>query len=149
MAASHSGLNEEFIRSLPDGSPVVMLNLVRFNARSRDGNGSGRDAYLRYSRLVIALIKARGGDVIWAGDAEGMAFGELAGGPWDYVVLVHYPSRAAFLDMMTSPEYAAANEHRENGLADHVIIATRQTYSKLAAGRCTAGSHHIRTSLST
>ena len=63
---------------------------------------------------------------------EGAAFGE---GAWDYVVLVQYPSRAAFLDMVTSAEYAIANVHRENGLDDHVIIATTQSYSKLGSGR--------------
>jgi hypothetical protein len=31
---------------------------------------------------------------------------------------------------VTSEPYAKANVHRDNGVADHVIIATRQTYSK-------------------
>ena len=30
-------------------------------------------------------------------------------------MLVRYPSRTAFLKMVTSPEYAQANVHRENG----------------------------------
>ena len=56
----------------------------------------------------------------------------LGEGRWDWVVLVLYPSRAAFLAMMTSPEYALANVDRENGVKDHVILAAHQTYSKLA-----------------
>jgi len=123
-------LNEALVRSLPDTGPVVMVNLVRYRPRSLDGDGSGEDAYLRYSRAVMPLIKQRGGGVIWAGQAEAAAFGQVAGGCWDYVVLVRYPSRTAFLDMVTSPEYAAANVHRENGVDDHVIIATTQTYAK-------------------
>ena len=126
-------LNETLLRSLPDSGPVVMLNLVRFRETSLDGDGSGWEAYQRYSRLTMKLIKARGGTVLWAGDAEGVSFGEMADRPFDYVVLVQYPSRAAFLDMMTSDAYAQANIHRENGVADHVILATRQTYSKLSA----------------
>ena len=47
------------------------------------------------------------------------------------VVLVRYPSRAAFLDMLASPEYAAANVHREAAVEKHVIVASRETYSKL------------------
>ena len=47
--------------ALPDETPVTMLNLMRFRARSLDGNGSGWDAYLRYSKLTIKLIKAQGG----------------------------------------------------------------------------------------
>jgi uncharacterized protein (DUF1330 family) len=45
-------------------------------------------------------------------------------------VLVRYPSRKAFLDMVTSPAYAKANEHRENAVDDHVILAATETYSK-------------------
>lgn len=45
---------------------------------------------------------------------------------------VRYPSRTAFIDMMTSPEYAQANVERENGCVAHTIIALRETYNKLA-----------------
>ena len=130
MPSAPSHLNEALVRSLPDDGPVVMVNLLRFRERSLDGDGSGWDAYLRYSRAVMPLIRARGGGVLWAGNAEGAAFGEVPGGCWHYVVLVQYPSRAAFLDMVTSPEYAEANVHRENGADDHVIVAANQTYAK-------------------
>jgi uncharacterized protein (DUF1330 family) len=126
-------LNEQALRALADDEPVVMLNLMRFRERSLDGNGSGWDAYLRYSALTIKLIKAQGGTIIWTGDAEAVALGVPAQHRWDYVALVRYPSRAAFLAMMTSPEYARANIERENGCADHAIIATRETYRKFTA----------------
>ncbi len=54
-------LNDDALRALPDDAPVVMLNLMRFRERSLDGNGSGWDAYLRYSALSIKQIKAVGG----------------------------------------------------------------------------------------
>ena len=82
----------------------------------------------------MPLIKARGGTVIWAGDGEAVAFGDASADRWDYVVLVRYPSRAAFLDMMGSPEYAAANEHRELAVERHVILAATETYSKMRLG---------------
>lgn len=123
-------LNEPSLKALPDTGPVVMLNLMRFRERSLDGNGSGWDAYLRYSALTIKLIKVRGGTIIWTGNAEGVALGVPDQHRWDYVALVRYPSRAAFLDMMTSPDYAAANVERENGCADHAIIAVNETYRK-------------------
>jgi len=125
-------LNDEALRKLPDDAPVVMLNLMRFREKSLDGNGSGWDAYLRYSRLTITLIKAQGGTIIWAGDAEAVALGVPDKHRWDYVALVRYPSRAAFLAMMHSPDYAVANVARENGCADHAIVAIRETYNKVA-----------------
>jgi uncharacterized protein (DUF1330 family) len=121
-------LNEQALKALPDDGPVTMLNMMRFRERALDGNGSGWDAYLRYSALTIKLIKGHGGTIIWTGNAEAVALGVPDQHRWDYVALVRYPSRAAFLDMMTSTEYAAANVERENGCADHAIIAVSETY---------------------
>ena len=130
--AGPKALNEDFVRSLPDNGPVVMVNLVRFRERSLDGEGSGWNAYSRYSKGDMPLLKRVGGTVIWAGNVEGVSLGDLGDGRWDWVVLACYPSRTAFLKMMTSPEYAAINVDRENGVEDHVILVANQTYSKLA-----------------
>lgn len=123
-------LNLDFVESLPDDGPVAMVNLVRFRERSLDGNGSGWDAYTRYSRADMPLLKRVGGIVLWAGHVEGVAVGDLGEGRWDWVVVVHYPSRAAFLSMMTSPEYQLANVDRENGVEDHVILVANESYSR-------------------
>jgi uncharacterized protein (DUF1330 family) len=136
MANPPKELNAALLRSLPDQGPVVMVNLVRFKERSDDGDGSGRDAYERYSRAVVPpLLRPVGGTVLWAGQVEAPAFGDPDAAYWDHVVLVWYPSRRAFLDMVTSVAYAEANVHRENGVADHVILATTQTYSKIPAAK--------------
>jgi uncharacterized protein (DUF1330 family) len=119
-------INAELIASLPDTGPVVMVNMLRLRDRA---------AYKRYSELTMPLIKARGGTVLWAGDGEAVAFGDAQADRWDYVVLVRYPTRAAFLDMMRSSEYAAANVHREQAVQRHVILASSETYSKMAQPR--------------
>ena len=124
-------LNIDLLKALPDDGPVAMLNLMRFRERSLDGNGSGWDAYLRYSGLTIKLIKKVGGTIFWAGEAHGVALGMPEAHRWDYVALVRYPSRAAFIEMMNSVEYQASNVERENGCADHAIVAVRETYNRL------------------
>jgi len=129
------GLNSGDLAVLADDGPVTMLNLMRFRERSLDGNGSGWEAYLRYSALAIKLIKARGGTIVWTGEAQAVALGRPDAHRWDYIALVRYPSRAAFLDMMTSADYARANVERENGCADHAIIAVRETYNNLAKAK--------------
>lgn len=124
-------LNSTGIRALNDDGPVTMLNLVKLRDRSTDGNGSGWDAYLRYSAATMPMIKARGGTVLWSGRADAVALGDPAQGDWDFVVLVRYPSRSAFLDMMTSAEYeTVANPERLNGASSHVILATTELYGK-------------------
>ena len=83
-----------------------------------------------FQRVGLEMIKAQGGTIIWTGDAEAVALGVPDSHRWDYVALVRYPSRASFLAMMKSPEYAVANLERENGCADHAIVAMRETYRK-------------------
>jgi uncharacterized protein (DUF1330 family) len=124
-------LNIKGLNELDQTAPVVMLNLMRFRARSRDGDGSGWDAYLRYSALTVPMIKARGGTLLWTGDAKAVALGEHDGNQWDYLALVYYPSVAAFTDMMSSTDYETrCDPHRRNGCAEHVIICTKEAYSK-------------------
>ena len=124
-------LNVRGLSELEHKGPIVMVNLMRFRERSLDGDGSGWDAYLRYSALTVPMIKARGGTLLWTGEAKAVALGAQQGNDWDFAALVFYPSVAAFLDMMTSETYETqADPHRLNGCAEHVIIATSEAYSK-------------------
>ena len=115
----------------PDG-PVVMLNLVQFRPVATDGAGSGHDAYLRYSRGFVPLLKQVGGTILWAGDVTGVAIGDDRGDAWDYAVLVRYPDRGAFVATVTSAAYRAINADRLAGLARHAILPVSETYSKFA-----------------
>ncbi len=124
-------LNVKGLQEMDQQAPVVMVNLMRFRERSLDGDGSGWDAYLRYSALTVPMIKARGGTLLWTGDARTVALGRQDGNQWDYLALVYYPTVAAFIDMMTSQDYEQrCDPHRTNGCAEHVIIATEEAYSK-------------------
>jgi uncharacterized protein (DUF1330 family) len=129
-------LNIEGLEALDHQGPIVMVNLMRFHERSLDGDGSGWDAYLRYSAITVPMIKARGGTLLWTGDAKAVALGPQQGNQWDYLALVYYPSLAAFIDMMTSADYETLSDpHRRNGCAEHVIIATNEAYSKFRIGQ--------------
>jgi len=133
MTTLREPLHVDAIAALDLDAPVVMLNLMKFRAQSLDGNGSGWDAYVRYSANTAPLLKARGATIVWAGDVKTVALGPVADGDWDYAALVWYPRPAAFLDMMRSAEYARGNADRENGTERHLILATHMVYSKLAA----------------
>ena len=58
---------------------------------------------------------------------------------WDSVALVEYPSRKAFIEMVTTPEYEKAHEHRESGLERTVLLACTEPS---VAGELTDGSQH-------
>ena len=130
MVELRESLHVDAVEGLDSDTPVVMLNLMKFRDDSLDGEGTGWDAYRRYSAHIIPLLKQGGGTVLWAGEANTVAFGPPAGGDWDYVSLIWYPTPGAFLDMMTSADYAVGNVHRENGTERHTIIANSEDYSK-------------------
>ena len=124
-------LNVRGLEAMELLAPVVMVNLMRFREHALDEDGSGWDAYLRYSALTVPMIKARGGTLLWTGDAKAVALGVEARNQWDYLALVYYPTVASFIDMMTSADYETrCDPHRTNGCAEHVIIATKEAYSK-------------------
>ena len=111
------------LAAAPDDEPVVMLNLLKFKqASSADAKETGEEAYRSYGDAAVQMIEARGGSVIWAGRADQLLIGDPAD-DWDQVLLVQYPSRAAFLDMVSQPEYQDAHQHRESGLERTIVVA--------------------------
>jgi uncharacterized protein (DUF1330 family) len=100
------------------GGPVVMINLLQFRA---DG---GRDNYLRYAQEVAPHLQRVGGTVRYAGAAPGVVIGDGEKPWWDAIIVVEYPSPAAFLDMVSNEEYLKVREYRAAGLDRGDLIAT-------------------------
>jgi len=118
------------LAALPAETPVTMLNLLRFRAQARypsDSTASpcsGRDAYARYSRVALAQVRAVGGEPAWIGAVLDTFIGPDAE-RWDEMLLVRYPSIAAFLQMLAASDYRAATAHRSAALDDARLIVTR------------------------
>jgi uncharacterized protein (DUF1330 family) len=91
-----------------DEGPVVMLNLVEFLP---DG---GAERYAEYGEATAPLLAGVGGRLLFAGRGSHPLIGS---GRWDMVLLVEYPSRAAFMEMIGSPEYQAIAHLRTEALA--------------------------------
>lgn len=99
------------------GGPVVMLNLLRF------ADGGGRASYDEYSRHTREFLAKVGGEVVYAGDGSTALVAE-DGQAWDAVLLVKYPSRAAFCQMVADPEYQKGTHLRTEALSEAVLQAT-------------------------
>jgi len=95
-----------FSERAADG-PVFMLNLLEFQP---DG---GAERYGEYGEAVAPLFARAGGKPIFAGRPAESLIGE---GTWDLMVLVSYPTRQAFLEMVSSPEYQAIEHLRTEAL---------------------------------
>jgi uncharacterized protein (DUF1330 family) len=122
----------EQIRALAERGPegaIVMVNLLKYREKADYGadraeakqNLSGLEAYRRYGATALKCVTEAGGGIVWAG-AQALVF---IGGPeqdWDEVVCVRYPSRKAFLEMVSRPDYLAATYHRDAGLARTALL---------------------------
>jgi len=120
------------LKGIPQDTPIVMVNLLKFRDQAAYPEGhevepcSGEQAYRRYSKTAVRKIRETGGRPIWMGQAKG----SLIAPPdehWDEVVLVMYPSIAAFMDMIRQPEYQAAAVHRTAALDDARLVCTVET----------------------
>ena len=96
------------------GGPVVMLNLLRF---------ADRAAYDEYGRAIQPYLAKVGGEVVYFGDGSTVLVAE-AGQSWDAVLLVRYPSRAAFARMVADPDYQKITHLRTRALSEAVLQAT-------------------------
>jgi len=99
------------------GGPVVMLNLLRYQP---DG---GRERYQEYVAHFTKTSAKHGAEVLYVGDGSTTLVAE-AGQEWDSVLLVRYPSRQAFSDMVRDPEYQPGTELRTGALVEAVLQAT-------------------------
>jgi len=117
--------NREQFRQLGQSGemgPVVMLNLLKFKDAAEGEASPGEKAYQRYGDAAVAMIEERGGRVLWQGRADQVLIGDPAE-DWDTVVLVEYPSRQSFIEMVSNPDYMKAHEHREAGLERTIVLA--------------------------
>jgi uncharacterized protein (DUF1330 family) len=101
--------------SAEDAAPVFMLNLLRFAPED------GAEGYARYAAAVQPHLARVGGEIQWAGACDQALIGP-DDPEWDLVLVVRYPSRAKFLEMVSDPGYREIAQHRTGALADSRLI---------------------------
>lgn len=113
-------------------APVAALNLFWFNERAQYQEGdpefgtdaaavSGLEAFARYSTEAGQAIAGLGGHVAFSA-----AVAQVMIGPEDLrcdtAAVMVFPSRRAFQQMLTSPDFQGASRHRHAALANHVML---------------------------
>jgi uncharacterized protein (DUF1330 family) len=102
----------------PADEPVLMVNLLKFIP---DG---GRESYAHYAQEVVPHLQRVGGTVRYAGSAPAQVIGDGEKPWWDAILVVEYPSPAAFIDMVTNEAYLEIHHYRANALDRGDLIAT-------------------------
>ena len=101
----------------PD-APVVMVNLLKFK------QPGGLERYLQYGQEVAPHLERVGGKVRFGGTAPTVVIGDGERPWWDAILIVEYPSPAAFIEMVTDEAYLKVHEHRAAALERGDLIAT-------------------------
>jgi len=125
-----------------DGRPVYMLNLMRFFDQLRPFpgapvTGTPRDANAHYETSLAPMLLRRGGYPILAGSATKISAAKISAARasagqagsgqdrasnlmvyrpgldnWDRVLVIRYPGRRTFLDLVTDPRYLEVMPYR-------------------------------------
>ena len=118
-------------KQLPRDTPVHMLNLVRLRSTARYAENhplhgkalTGQDAYALYGRDSGPVFRRVGGHILWRGTYETTLIGP-DDETWDHVFIAAYPDAAAFLAMVTDPDYREAVKHRQAAVETSRLIRT-------------------------
>jgi uncharacterized protein (DUF1330 family) len=102
----------------PADAPVLMVNLLKFKTPG------GLESYQQYGREVAPHLERVGATVRYAGTSPAVVIGDGERPWWDAILIVEYPTPQAFIDMVTTPDYARVHEHRAAALERGDLIAT-------------------------
>ncbi|MGI3167512.1 hypothetical protein ACRARG_00045 [Pseudooceanicola sp. C21-150M6] len=113
----------ESIMALPDGTPVLILNLLKFIP------DTGVLAYGKFVGKVGPAFRAAGGRQIFYGPAQS-CFGVHGATDWDAAILSEYPSASALAQMWLHPGFVEANKSRMDGLENSLVMVIRRDQAR-------------------
>jgi uncharacterized protein (DUF1330 family) len=127
--------NDDALHMMAQGdldAPVVMLNLLNYRDQAAEGHGvdglTGREAYETYGKAFAELGPRFGGEPIWMGRGLNSIIGD---DDWDIVILVRYPTRRQFIEMLNDPDYQTIAPIRAAALADSRLLEMSQLLPKV------------------
>lgn len=117
MAIDPAGTDLKTFLAEDPGGPVVMVNLLRYRP---DG---GEASYRSYAAAFGPFAEKYGAQVLYVGDGSTALVAE-PGQAWDAVLVVQYPDRQAFSDMVRDPDYQQITHLRTEALVEAVLQAS-------------------------
>jgi uncharacterized protein (DUF1330 family) len=116
-------------KALPRDVPIQMLNLIRYREEAAYPEGhenagkgwSGERAYQEYGKTSGPIFQRVGGTVVWRGSFQTVLTGP-ADEHWDAAFIAQYPNAAAFLEMVTDPDYRLAVVNRQAAVQTSRLI---------------------------
>lgn len=121
----NTDLIKSWMRMAPEeDGPFWAVNLMKYRATAdytdgRDTKLSGRDADDEYT--PVESLRAIGAEIVFAADVDTQLLGDEP--KWDRVGIVKYPSRRAFIEMQSRPDFVAKHVHKDAGMEKTIVMA--------------------------
>ena len=119
-----------------DGRDIYMLNLLRYNEAMANGpapagsfSGTPDEANMIYEANAKPILMKSGAFPIFAGKVEDS---NAVGGPdpaednWTRILVVHYPSRRHFFDLLTNPQYLSKADFKSYAMHMALVPVKRE-----------------------
>ena len=109
-----------------EDGPVWMVNLMKYREVAdypdgAPGDGaaiSGREADDLYT--PVDSLAGVGAEIVFGGEVDQQLLGDAP--IWDRVGVVKYPTRRAFVEMQSRPDFQRQHVHKEAGMAETIVI---------------------------
>jgi hypothetical protein len=121
----NTALIKSWLRLDPaDDGPFWAVNLMKYRrvADYTDGREtirSGKEADDEYT--PYESLNAVGAQIVFAAEVETQLLGDAP--RWDRIGVVKYPSRRAFIEMQSRPDFVAKHVHKDAGMEQTIVIA--------------------------
>lgn len=108
-----------------DDGPIWMINLMKYRERADYADGrettlSGIEADNLYT--PHESLAAIGAEIVFGAIVDTQFLGTPK---WDRVGVVKYPSRRAFIEMQSRPDFIAKHVHKDAGMEQSIIIGAQ------------------------
>lgn len=118
-----------------DGRDIYMVNLLRFHPKMARGpapasryEGTPEQANLIYEQAATPLLLASGAFPVFlghVGEQNAVSGPDPAEDNWSRILVVHYPSRRHFFDLLTHPDYLAKADFKSYAMHMALVPAKR------------------------
>jgi len=107
---------------IPDNTPIFMINFLKYKSIVAETGKTGKETYELYSQKAHPFVLGVGAKIVWVGDPQMYFIGHSEDIAWDKILIVEYPSKQAFVEMIKNPDYPSAI--RTSALEDSKLIVS-------------------------
>ena len=92
---------------LPVDKPLHMLNYLKFKEKVAENGLSGKEQYDEYIKAAMPFLAKAEAKMLYSGSPKFTIIGPAEDPKWDKILIVEYPTKQHFFQMVTDKAYPA------------------------------------------